>query len=228
MAHKALAALLAVVIVGGGVTAAVFVPRALANNQPTEPTTIEITTEETTEATIPVTTIEEETTDAPTEPLATTTQHSTAATTLTPTTTKKPSSSVELSKYINANNGFFTVEGAELAKLLGYNNHAYRKSFEQDTWHTYSNSAGSEIGCGGNADGRNADVIGAITIKDASATLYGLRVGDPMPQSNALASFGYTESSTYKGSFWLGDRVITLRTSDGNTISQIRYVPQEM
>jgi len=88
MAHKALAALLVVVIVGGGVTATVFVPRALANDQPTEPTTIEITTEETTEETTLEIITQEETTEAPTET-------STAATTAT--TTIKLTGVVELS-----------------------------------------------------------------------------------------------------------------------------------
>lgn len=221
--------LVAAVVAGGGygIYQAVQsdpVPAA-AITDPTE----EITTTEAPAATQAETTTEEEITEAPTEaPTAAPTAATTTTTTKATTITKASASSVELSKYINDSNGFFTVQGAELAKLLGYNSHVYRKSYEQDTWHTYSNSAGSEIGCGGNDDGRNADGIGAIIIKDTSATLYGLRVGDPTPQSNVLAAYGYTESSTYKGSFWLEDRVITIRTSDGKTISEIRYNPQMM
>jgi len=191
-------------------------------------------TEEVTTTEAPTTT-EEETTEAPTEaPTAAPTAASTAATT---TTTKAPATGIELSKYISTNNdGLFTLSGAEMAKLLGYNSHVYRKSYEQDTWHTYSNSAGSEIGCGGNDDGRNADVIGLVLIKDSTAALYGLRVGDPLPQLDFLAAYGYAGRVNEGGCiFYLEqgndngtDRIIRFRTNDDKTISEIRYSPQVM
>jgi len=96
LAHKALAALLAVAIVGGGTAAAVFVPRALANSEPETTAAVAETVEDkTTEAATEATTEEETTTEAETEPpttvVVTTTAKPTTTTQKATTTTTKPS-----------------------------------------------------------------------------------------------------------------------------------------
>ena len=200
--------LAAAVVAGGGYG---IYQAVQSDPAPIPETTIEDTTTEAIITTQAESTTEEEIaeapTDAPTE--ATTADTTTKAT----TTTQKAVSAIELSQYINSD-GRPTVTGAELAKILGYGA-AVDESATVGQYVYYSGANKT----GGRIIAHDQDRISRFELTKSGFSLYGLRVGDPMPGLDALAAHGYAGNKGANGAvwFWKGNddgfsRVIYART----------------
>ena len=230
LAHKVLAALLAVVIVGGGVAAAVFVPKALADKEPEDTAAIMTTTEPEDEITTTEAATEAETEAETTEAETTTTAAPVTdkpTTTTGPITTAKPAASLDFTQYIDSGNGLITIKGAALAPQLGLQR---LPGEDNGGWHDYADAAGkTDLRCSPSGD------IAIVTLGQPGVLFYGLTVGGTAPALDYFDSYGYAGRVTYRGDgvmFYLDNndggtgRVIYV-TTDGGKIVSIKYTPRD-